>query len=137
MSTIINKNMPNMSGGTSDRDSSFILGRRAFLNSSHNSHNSQYLAKNLNYDEIKNKKTSILYAKPLQNMGSDLRTQRLRLTTIGGGSLKVKNSNDPVSFTRTDKNGDKNLVNNVLSRVRGTGGYKPKTSNKGCKHPSY
>tara|TARA_B100000963_G_C22338434_1_gene541835 strand:- start:293 stop:688 length:396 start_codon:yes stop_codon:yes gene_type:complete len=127
--TIISKNMPTMSGGTADRDSTFILGRRAFLKQTYQTNNcddSKSLA-NL-YDNYKNIKTSNVYAKPLHNSSSDLRTQRLRLNAIGGGSLKVKDANSQTSFV---KNGaDINFVNNVVSRVRGGGSVAPKKGKK-------
>lgn len=121
--TIISKNMPTMSGGTTDRDSTFILGRRAFFKKTHQSAN---LGKNIDYSNVKNLKTSNIYAKPstLNNNSSELRTQRLRLNAIGGGSTKLKNSSDQISFV---KNGaDKNFVNNALSKVRGGGSVAPK-----------
>ena len=124
--TIISKNMPTMSGGTTDRDSSFILGRRAFLNQTFKTHQSANLGKNIDYSNVKNLKTSNIYAKPstLNNNSSELRTQRLRLNAIGGGSTKLKNSSDQISFV---KNGaDKNFVNNALSKVRGGGSVAPK-----------
>ena len=44
-----------------------------------------------------------------------LRTQRLRLTAIGGGSLKVKDSNTQTNFVKDGA--DVNFVNNVNYRV--------------------
>jgi hypothetical protein len=120
--TIISKNMPTMSGGTADRDSTFILGRRAFIKQTTNYDCSGSLA-NL-YDNYKNIKTSNVYAKPINNISSTLRTQRLRLTAIGGGSLKVKDSNSQTNFVRDGA--DVNFVNNVVSRVRGGGSVAPK-----------
>tara|TARA_B100000287_G_C20527622_1_gene739533 strand:+ start:498 stop:887 length:390 start_codon:yes stop_codon:yes gene_type:complete len=123
--TIISKNMPTMSGGTADRDSTFILGRRAFIKQTYqitNCDDSKSLASL--YDNYKNIKTSNVYAKPINNGSSDLRTQRLRLNTIGGASLKVKDVNTKTNFV---KNGaDINFVNNVVSRVRGGGSVAPK-----------
>ena len=127
MSTItISKNMPTMSGGTADRDSSFILGRRAFVKQTYqtnNSNGSEGLG-NVDYSKYKNIKTSNVYAKPITNGSSDLRTQRLRLTAIGGGSLKVKDSNTQTNFVKDGA--DVNFVNNVVSRVRGGGSVAPK-----------
>ena len=123
----ISKNMPTMSGGTADRDSTFILGRRAFMNQTYKSANcndSENLGKNIDYNKYKNKKTSNVIAKPINNNNSGLRTQRLRLTVIGSGSLKVEDSTDKTSFVRNDS--DKNFVNNALSRVRGSGYVAPK-----------
>ena len=65
-----------------------------------------------------------MYAKPLANMSSDLRIQRLRLSTIGNSSMILKDSNDHIQLD--GKNQDINYVNNVLSRVRGGGCVAPK-----------
>lgn len=117
-STIISKNMPTMSGGTADRDSTFILGRRAFINQT-----TKCVDLNL-YDNYKNIKTSNVIAKPINNGSSSLRTQRLRLTAIGGGSLKVKDYNTQTNFLKDGA--DINFVNNVVSRVRSGGSVAPK-----------
>lgn len=123
--TIISKNMPTMSGGTADRDSTFILGRRAFINQTYQTTNcddSKSLA--TLYNNYKNTKTSNIIAKPINNGSSSLRTQRLRLNAIGGGSLKVKDSTTKTNFVKDGA--DKNFVNNVVSRVRGGGSMAPK-----------
>ncbi len=121
MTTKVCKNMPSNGSNVTDRTSTFILGRRAFNMSSHNSEN---LKKNLDYSSLENKITSNVYAKPLENMSSDLRIQRLRLVTIGNSSMIIKNEND---YTQLNgKNQDVNYVNNVLSRVRGGGYVGPK-----------
>jgi hypothetical protein len=115
------KNMPSNGSNVTDRTSTFILGRRAFNMSSHNSEN---LKKNLDYSSLENKITSNVRAKPLENMSSDLRIQRLRLVTIGNSSILTKNEND---YTQLNgKSQDVNYVNNVLSRVRGGGYVGPK-----------
>jgi hypothetical protein len=115
------KNMPSNGSNVTDRTSTFILGRRAFNMSSHNSEN---LKKNLDYSSLENKITSNVRAKPLENMSSDLRIQRLRLVTIGNSSMLTKNEND---YTQLNgKSQDVNYVNNVLSRVRGGGYVGPK-----------
>lgn len=127
--TIISKNMPSMSGGTADRDSTFILGRRAFIKQTYQNTNcddSKSLA--TLYDNLKNTKTSNVYAKPINNGSSSLRTQRLRLTAIGGGSLKVKDTNTQTNFVKDGA--DINFVNNVVSRVRGGGSVAPKKGKK-------
>ncbi len=125
MTTKVCKNMPSNGSNVTDRTSTFILGRRAFNMSSHNSEN---LKKNLDYSSLENKITSNVYAKPLENMSSDLRIQRLRLVTIGNSSMIIKNEND---YTQLNgKNQDVNYVNNVLSRVRGGGYVGPKKENK-------
>ena len=57
-------------------------------------------------------------------MSSDLRIQRLRLSTIGNSSMILKNDKDVTQLN--GKNQDVNYVNNVLSRVRGGGYIAPK-----------
>jgi hypothetical protein len=121
MSKHISKNMPSNGSNVTDRTSTFILGRRAFNFSSHNSEN---LKKNADYSSITNKVTSNVCAKPLENMSSDLRLQRLRLATIGNSSMSLKNDKDFIQLN--GKNQDVNYVNNVLSRVRGGGYIVPK-----------
>tara|TARA_E500000178_G_C16971257_1_gene731033 strand:- start:1219 stop:1599 length:381 start_codon:yes stop_codon:yes gene_type:complete len=125
MSTaFINKTMPKMSGGTANRDSSFSVGRRAFNNNIDKTHQVNNLGKNLDYSDVKNKLTSNMYAKPLQDMSSSSRIQRLRLSATGSSFNKVNNKDQKVSILMDG--GDTNLVNNFLTRVRGSGGYKPK-----------
>ena len=119
---LFSKNMPQKSL-ISDNQTSFILGRRAFFNKIYLSHKTENLSKNLNYKDYSVRQIT----KPLEDKSSDLRTQRLRLATIGSGSSKLKDSNDKVSFVK--KNGDINYVNNVLSRVRGGGSVPPKKRN--------
>jgi hypothetical protein len=121
MSKHISKSMPSNGSNVTDRTSTFILGRRAFNFSSHNSEN---LKKNADYSSITNKVTSNVCAKPLENMSSDLRLQRLRLATIGNSSMSLKNDKDFIQLN--GKNQDVNYVNNVLSRVRGGGYIVPK-----------
>jgi hypothetical protein len=117
MSKHVSKNMPSNGSDVTDRTSTFILGRKAFNFSSHNSEN---LKKNADYSSS----TSNVCAKPLENMSSDLRIQRLRLATIGNSSMILKNDNDFIQLN--GKNQDVNYVNNVLSRVRGGGYIAPK-----------
>lgn len=128
MTTVLfSKKMPQKSL-TSDNQTSFVLGRRAFFNKTYLSHKTENLSKNLDYS-IKQYNNNILKqtSKPLENKSSDLRTQRLRLATIGSGSSKLKDSNDQVSFVKKD--GDVNYVNTALSRVRGGGSVAPKKRN--------
>ena len=110
------KNMPSNGSNVSDRTSTFILGRRAYNFSSHNPNN---VNKNIDYSSVLKKPSSIIYGKPLNNTSSDLRIQRLRLSTIGTASMRIKDSNDYIQLN--GKNQDINLINNVLSRVRGGG----------------
>ena len=126
-SALFSKNMPQKSL-TSDNQTSFVLGRRAFFNKTYLSHESNNLSKNLNYSTTQyNNNILKQTSKPLENKSSDLRTQRLRLAAIGSGSSKLKDSNDQVSFVK--KNGDLNYVNTALSRVRGGGSVAPKKRN--------
>jgi hypothetical protein len=113
---ITSKNMPSNGSNVSDRTSTFILGRRAYNFSSHNPNN---VNKNIDYSSVLKKPSSIIYGKPLNNTSSDLRIQRLRLSTIGIASMRIKDSNDYIQLN--GKNQDINLINNVLSRVRGGG----------------
>lgn len=121
MSINVCRNMPPNGSNVTDRTSTFILGRRAFNFSSHNSEN---LKKNLDYSSVLNNQSSNVFAKPLENMSSDLRIQRLRLSTIGNSSMILKNDSDATQLN--GKNQDVNYVNNVLSRVRGGGYIAPK-----------
>lgn len=124
MNTIITKTMPPITGGSNDRTSTFSLGRRAFFYKTYNSYNTNNLPQFTDYSSIKNKESSINYAKPLNNMSGDLRIQRLRLNAIGSGSTKLKNDQDKVQFT---KGSDNNLKNSpIYVRVRGSGGGRPK-----------
>jgi len=108
--------MPSNGSNVSDRTSTFILGRRAYNFSSHNPSN---VNKNIDYSSVLGQPSSIIYGKPLNDTSSDLRIQRLRLSTIGTASMRIKDSNDYIQLN--GKNQDKNLINNVLSRVRGGG----------------
>ena len=113
---LTSKKMPSNGSNVSDRTSTFILGRRAYNFSSHNPSN---VNKNIDYSSVLGKPSSIVYGKPLNDTSNALRIQRLRLATIGIASMRVKDSNDYIQLN--GKNQDKNLVNNVLSRVRGSG----------------
>ena len=89
------KSMPSNGSNVSDRTSTFILGRRAHNFSSHNPNN---VNKNIDYSSVLGKPSSIIYGKPLNNTSSDLRIQRLRLSTIGIASTRIKNNNDLILF---------------------------------------
>ena len=110
------KNMPSNGSNVSDRTSSFSLGRRAYNFSSHNPSN---VNKNIDYSSVLGKPSSIVYGKPLNNTSNELRIQRLRLSTIGSASMRIKDNNDYIQLN--GKSQDVNLINNVLSRVRGSG----------------
>ena len=117
------KQMPSNGSNVSDRTNSFSLGRNAFIKNINNTHLISNMNKNIDYSSVLNKPSSIVYGKPLNNVSSDLRIQRLRLTTIGGASIKLKNSKDSINLN--GKNSDNNYVNNVVSRVRGGGTIAP------------
>ena len=121
------KSMPSNGSNVSDRTSSFSLGRRAYNFSSHNPSN---VNKNIDYSSVLGKPSSIVYGKPLNNTSNDLRIQRLRLATIGIASMRIKTSNDYVQLN--GKNQDTNLINNVLSRVRGSGSIVSKKGKNDC-----
>jgi hypothetical protein len=105
---ILSKNMP-PKFSVADGGNSFAIARKAFANATHTSHL---------IDNVANNNSSMTNPKPLPNQGSDLRTQRLRMTAIGGGSTKLSNANDTVSFKQTSHI---NIVNNARSRARGGG----------------
>ena len=123
MTTInnISRNMP-QKFSVADGGNSFILGRRAFFNNNFQSHQIQNLGNNnssTNSKKIHRLKTeSGNNPRPLPNIASDLRTQRLRLSAIGAGSSKLKNTNDKISYK---SGGHKNVINNARTRVRGGG----------------
>ena len=117
------KQMPSNGSNVSDRTNSFSLWRNAFIKNINNTHLISNMNKNIDYSSVLNKPSSIVYGKPLNNVSSDLRIQRLRLTTIGGASIKLKNSKDSINLN--GKNSDNNYVNNVVSRVRGGGSIAP------------
>jgi len=120
----LSKQMPSNGSNVSDRTSSFTLGRNAFIKNINNTHLISNMNKNINYSSVLGKQSSIIYGKPLNNVSNDLRIQRLRLTTIGGASIKLKNGLDNIHLN--GKNNDNNFVNNVVTRVRGGGSIAPK-----------
>ena len=99
MSITYTKTMPTTTSNPSNRDSSFALGRKAFINNITLSHQTSNINKNLDNSAVSNKKSSNIYAKPLGGSDQSTRIQRLRLTNTGSGSMKKKNdSNDSVNF---------------------------------------
>jgi len=118
------KQMPSNGSNVSDRTNTFSLGRNAFIKNINNTHLISNMNKNIDYSSVLNKQSSIVYGKPLNNVSSDLRIQRLRLTTIGSASIKLKNNLDNIHLN--GKNSDNNYVNNVVTRVRGGGSVAPK-----------
>lgn len=117
----VSRNMP-QKFSVADGGNSFILGRRAFFNNNFQSHQVQNLGNN--NSSTNSKKTDRLKTesgnnpRPLPNKGSDLRIQRLRLSAVGAGSSKLKDSNDKVSYKPEDH---RNVINNARTRVRGGG----------------
>jgi hypothetical protein len=120
----LSKQMPSNGSNVSDRTNTFSLGRNAFTKNINNTHLISNMNKNIDYSSVLNKQSSIIYGKPLNNVSSDLRIQRLRLTTIGSASIKLKNNLDNIHLN--GKNSDNNFVNNVVTRVRGGGSVAPK-----------
>jgi hypothetical protein len=108
--------------GVSDSQSTFFLGRKAFLKNINESHRPENSGKNLDYSSVQNKISSNVFGKPLNSNSHALRMQRLRLSTIGIGSLKVNNENEQITLGSVDQN----FVNSARSRVRGSGGGGPK-----------
>ena len=119
--TNISRNMP-QKFSVADGGNSFVLGRRAFFNNTYKSHEIENLGNN--NSSTNSKKTDRLKSesgnnpRPLPNKGSDLRTQRLRLSAVGGGSSRLKDPTDKVSYKPEDH---KNVINNARTRVRGGG----------------
>jgi hypothetical protein len=120
----LSKQMPSNGSNVSDRTNTFSLGRNAFSKNINNTHLVSNMNKNIDYSSVLAKQSSIIYGKPLNNVSSDLRIQRLRLTTIGSASIRLKNSLDTIHLN--GKNNDNNYVNNVVTRVRGGGSIAPK-----------
>ena len=104
--------------GVSDSQSSFRLGRMAFLKKINESHRPENTGKNIDYSSVQGLQSSNVFGKPLTNNSPGLRTQRLRLSATGIASLKVNTENEKVILGKPDNN----YVTNVLSRVRGSGG---------------
>ena len=99
----------------SDGGNGFMLGRRAFSQNIHMSHESSNLPVNNSSNSYKSSSASGIVPKPLiNNNGAGMRLQRLRLSTIGSSSLRVSETDAEISY----KSVDRNLVNRALNRVR-------------------
>tara|TARA_Y100000768_G_scaffold29889_1_gene19854 strand:+ start:394 stop:774 length:381 start_codon:yes stop_codon:yes gene_type:complete len=107
---------------SNDGTNTFILGRKAFMNNIHNSHLPKNLPKNNSSND------PLKTPKPLTDKSYDLKIQRLRLTSIGNASTKLKDINDSINFGSSDIN----YINSRLSKVRGSGSIAPKKG-KGLK----
>ena len=107
---IISKMMPQKFRGA-DGGNTFMLGRKAFSNKIHESHLVGNIGSNIDFTSCK-----LNCSKPLPDKSADLRIQRLRLSTIGSGSTRLKNNDDEIRF----KSADINFVNRVLRKVRGS-----------------
>lgn len=90
---------------TSDNGNTFSIGRKTFFKTTKN---------------IKN--TPSNNSIPPLNNSSSLRTHIIKLYTIGSSSTKTNANNDKIKYTSQDIN----LVYNKLSKIRGSGGYRPK-----------
>jgi hypothetical protein len=127
---------PRVSGGVADRDSTYSLGRKAFINNVNKSYESQKLKQNLYYSKnaLANKQehgalgyTNMQsfnpgFSKPLPNQSHDLRIQRLRMMTIGEGTMRIDKKVNSVNFNNVDNN----FVNTALTRTRAGGSIAPR-----------
>ena len=118
MSLIFSKKMSPIVENSSERTSTFALGRKFYLRVSNNHP--------INYSDCL-KTSSNICGKPIKQNDSSLRTQNLRLKNIGSGSMNLKNNKDQLNYF--GNNSDNNLINNRLSKVRGGGYIAPKKYN--------
>lgn len=125
MTTItISKTMPPSMSDSNDRSSTFSLGRKVYFNNSYLSYKNNPSLKS-DFNTCKNKVTSNVCSKPIPNNSSSLRTQMLKLNTIGGASTKLKNNNDQIRY-KSNESSNINLINHVRSRARNSGYIAPK-----------
>jgi hypothetical protein len=106
-SAILSSKMP-QKFSVADGGNSFALGRKAFANQTHKSHQTGNLAIN---------NSSMTNPKPIAGLSGDLRTQRLRMAAIGGGSSKLSNVDDSIAYKQSSH---LNEVNSARRRVRGS-----------------
>tara|TARA_B110000444_G_scaffold260912_1_gene309908 strand:+ start:291 stop:698 length:408 start_codon:yes stop_codon:yes gene_type:complete len=128
---LVSRNMP-QKFGVSDGGNSFILGRSAFFNNTSISHQNKNLPNNSS--STNSVKTNRLKTEsgnnpsPLPEMSNSTRIQRLRLGAIGGGSYKLKNNDDYISYKAENY---LNVVKHAKTSVRGGGAaYVPKSNSK-------
>lgn len=112
----ISRNMP-QKFSVADGGNSFILGRRAFINRNFQSHKVYDLGNN-NSSTNSKRSESVNNSRPIPNNASNLRIQRLRLFTIGAGSLLLKDANDKISYKSEDHI---NIIKNAKTRVKAGG----------------
>ena len=105
-SAILSSKMP-QKFSVADGGNSFALGRKAFANQTHKSHQTGNLAIN---------NSSMTNPKPIAGLSGDLRTQRLRMAAIGGSS-KLSNADDSIAYKQSSH---LNEVNSARRRVRGS-----------------
>lgn len=115
--TTVSKNMPKKFN-VADGGSSFVLGRRAFFSNVSESHKVSNLGNNNSSNTKKLSTQDGIAPRPLPQIDAGSRVQRLRLSAVGGGSSKLKNASDRISYKQEDH---RNIVNNARTKVRGGG----------------
>tara|TARA_Y100000389_G_scaffold60388_1_gene56579 strand:+ start:2046 stop:2417 length:372 start_codon:yes stop_codon:yes gene_type:complete len=109
----------------SDRETNYVLGRRAFIN---NIDNRSINGDKYTYRKLSNKcGTKCINGIPLKDNSSSTRIQKLRLTTIGSASMIV-NQNQKNKLYNSNKNItiNNNDVSRALSRTRSSGYINPR-----------
>tara|TARA_Y100000389_G_scaffold178970_2_gene192595 strand:- start:681 stop:1052 length:372 start_codon:yes stop_codon:yes gene_type:complete len=109
----------------SDRETNYILGRRAFTN---NIDNRTINGEKYTYRKLSdNCGTKCSNGIPLKDNSSSTRIQKLRLNTIGSASMVV-NQNQKNKLYDTNKNVsiNNNDASRALSRVRSSGYINPR-----------
>tara|TARA_B100000965_G_C19093179_1_gene541533 strand:+ start:54 stop:455 length:402 start_codon:yes stop_codon:yes gene_type:complete len=114
---IFSKNMPKKFN-VADGGNSFVLGRRAFFSNVSESHKVSNLGNNNSSNTRKISTQNGIAPRPLPQIDSGSRVQRLRLSAVGGGSSQLKNASDRISYKQEDH---RNIVNNAITKVRGGG----------------
>lgn len=109
----------------SDRETNYILGRRAFIN---NIDNRTINGDNYTYRKLAEKcGNKCINGIPIKDNSSSTRIQKLRLTTIGSSSMIV-NQNQKNKLYDTNKNVtiNNNDASRALSRARSSGYINPR-----------